>query len=106
MRPDHFGPSRCASEVTTTTVNAEAAARAARSTGDVGTRRSAAVSGRRHTRMLAMAHTAAANGMTPARPIGIAANTLAATTKLAAPRSVPAAIDAERGAATNRVAAR
>jgi hypothetical protein len=73
ISPDHFGPSRWASEVTVTTASAETAARAASSQAEVGTRRSAAVSGSPRTNQLVTPHTTAASGTTVAWVSGMLA---------------------------------
>jgi hypothetical protein len=88
------------------TVMAETAARVARTRGELGTRRSGAVSGSFLTSHAVAAHTAAASGNTVLRVKGMAASSTVATAKLAMPSATPAATEAARGTGTSRVATR
>src|SRR5262245_14880621 len=94
ISPDHFGPRSWASDVTTMTVMAETAARVARMSGVLGTRRSGAVSGSLRTSHAVAPHTAAASGSTVLRVRGRAASSTVATAKQAMPSDTPAATDA------------
>src|SRR5262245_2736766 len=104
--PDHFGPSRCATEVTTTTVRADAHTRIARIEGDARTGRSTAVSGSRRTNQAVATHTTAANGITVTRVSGITPTAPVPARNAAEPTPTPAATDRDRGPGTSRVPAR
>src|SRR5262249_12376236 len=106
ISPDHFGPRTCASPVTAMTVMAETPTRVARTRGELGTRRSGALSGSFRTSHAVAPHTAAASGNTVLRVNGRAASSTVATAKLTMPRATPTAADAARGTGMSLVAAR
>src|ERR1700730_3377354 len=106
ISPDHFGPSRCASPVTVSTVRTEVPAGMASSQGEAVTRRNVAVSGSLRSSQVVPKQATAAKGSTLQRPKGMALRMPADSAKHTVPRAMPAAIDAGRGAGTSSLPTR